>query len=357
VDETHPLHGVAPTSDVAARTIATVTEAVDAAVGRLLDIVGDDTSVVLCAFHGFQPGDDLVGTVLLPELAQRLHTGQGLLRDPDQDAWRKAGCPPVIPAADEQIGEYFVDRFADSPKQRLRRSLRLAIPRKAFNTARRLAGKPALVPLSSMSKVTGPEVIDLTDEALAAYEKAPDYQVPYWYRRHWSSLPWFVLPSFADGHIRVNLQGRERDGVVPAEDYDKTLDEIEALLRQITDARTGQPIIEDIIRLRADDPFAVDGPVSDLLLIFAGAPDAIVHPGVGTIGPHPHLRTSHHSPRGFALVAGPGIEPTKLGTRHAADITSTIVSLLGKDTSAVRGAPLVDVPVVQQMQREREVTR
>jgi predicted AlkP superfamily phosphohydrolase/phosphomutase len=344
VDERHPLHGKVDTTELARASIEAVTEAVDAAVGRLLDIVGEDTAVVLCAFHGFQPGDDTVSTVLMPELFQRLHFGRGLLRDPDQAAWRAAGCPPVVPGSDERISEHYVDGFADSSKQRLRRGVRSMLPRSSFNRLRALAGHKGQAPLSAMSKLTPPETLELTDEVLAGYDKSPTYEVAYWYRRHWPSMRYFALPSFADGHVRVNLAGRERHGIVAKEDYAAVLDEIEAVLAECRDSRTGEPIVERCIRMREDDPFAVDGPDADILVVFASAPDAIDHPKVGTIGPHPHLRASHHSATGFALVAGPDVTRADLGTRPAADITATIVDLLGKDVD-VRGSSLVSQPV------------
>ena len=340
VDERHPLHGVAPTSDLAAEAVAAVTEVVDAQIGRLLDVVGEDTTVLVCSFHGFQPADDVVGTVLLPELFHRMQVGGSLLKDPDQDAWRRNGCPPVLPAPDEHIGAYYVDRFADSPKQRIRRAVRQTVPRAGFEALRVLTRRPPLAKLAEMAKPTPPETLKLTDELLAKYEEEPTYQVASWYRRHWPAMRWFALPSFADGHVRVNLEGRERDGVVRREDYASVLDEVEAVLGACRDARTGEPIVERCIRMMEDDPYAPDGPDADILVVFRGAPDAIDHPDVGTIGPHPHLRTSHHSPDGFAFVAGPGIERADLGHRPAVDLAATVAALLGTDR-AVSGASMV----------------
>ena len=340
VDERHPLHGVAPTTAQAAEAVLRVTEAIDAQIGRLLDVVGDDTAIVLCAFHGFQPGDDVVSTALMPELFHRLHFGQKLLADPDQRRWRAAGCPPVLLDPDQLVGEHYVDCFADSTKQRVRRAVRQTVPRGAFQLLRRLAGRPELSKLHEMAKPTPPETRQLTPEAVAPFEKEPGYQVVSWYKRHWPSMRWFALPTFADGHVRVNLAGRERDGVVAKEDYAAVLDEIEAVLGACRDARTGEPIVESFIRLREDDPYAPDGPDADLLVIFAGAPDAIEHPTVGTIGPHPHMRTSHHSAEGFVFVAGPGVERARLGARPAIDISATVLSLLGK-ADALEGSSLV----------------
>jgi predicted AlkP superfamily phosphohydrolase/phosphomutase len=343
VDDRHPLHGTAPTSELAGRRMDEGLADLDAALGRLLDGFDDDTAVLLFAMHGFQPADDLVSTVLLPELLQRHHLGRraGLLRDPDQAAWRAAGCPPVVPPPDRRIGEVLVDRFADNPRQRVRRALRGALPDAAFERVRRALGGAPLTPLAAMDRPTPPEVRELTPEAIDAVRKPPTYEVAYWYRRHWPRMPWFALPSFADGHIRVNLRGREASGLVAKEDYAATLDEIEAFLGACRDARTGAPILADVLRLREADPMDPEGPDADLLVIFEGAPDAVEHPTVGTVGPFPHLRTAHHSPDGFALLAAPGVAPGDRGSRPSEDLTPTVLRLLGKDVPAgMRGRPL-----------------
>jgi predicted AlkP superfamily phosphohydrolase/phosphomutase len=222
--------------------------------------------------------------------------------------------------------------------------VRQTVPRQSFDLLRRLARRPEVVKLSEMAKPTPPETLEATPEAVAAFEKEPRYQVVNWYKRHWSSMRWFALPTFADGHVRVNLAGREANGLVAKEDYAAVLDEIESTLRACRDARTGEPIVDQVIRLREDDPFAADGPDADLLVVFAGAPDAIDHPTVGTIGPHPHMRTAHHSADGFALVAGPGIERTDLGSRPAVDVAATIVATLGASATVAGHSLVADAP-------------
>jgi predicted AlkP superfamily phosphohydrolase/phosphomutase len=344
VDERHPLHGVVDTTEQARAAMERGTQRVDRDLGALLDAVGDDAHVVVFAMHGFQPADDTASTVLLPELAYRLHLGRpGLLQDPDQQAWRDAGCPPVVPPPHRRIGEVLTDAFADSAKQRLRRATSRVLPGALFDALRRLAGKPVLTPLSAMANPTPPEVREITPEVLDAMRKPPRYEVAYWYRSHWAQMPWFVLPSFADGHIRVNLRGREEHGLVDKEDYEAVLDDIERFLRECRDARTGEPVIEDVLRMRVDDPMDAHGPDADLLVIWRGAPDALEHPSVGVVGPFPHLRTAHHSPDGWAIVAGASVSPGRDEPRPADDVTATILDLLGRTpTRPVRGRSLLD---------------
>ena len=72
-------------------------------------------------------------------------------------------------------------------------------------------------------------------------------------------MPAFALPSFYDGRIRLNLRGRERDGVVDPADYERVCDDIEQLLRECRDPRTGEPVLAAVERV-AGDPFAIRAP-------------------------------------------------------------------------------------------------
>ena len=115
------------------------------------------------------------------------------------------------------------------------------------------------------------------------------------YREWWPEMPWFALPSFSDGHIRVNVRGRERDGIVALEDYTACCDELEAMLRECRDPRTGGPAVDKVLRLRADDPLDPRGPGADLVVTWHGPLDALVHPDTGVIGPFafPAFRFPH----------------------------------------------------------------
>ena len=338
-DERHPLYGT-PQADVAGRCQQEITEAIDAELGKLLDALPADTVVMVFAMHGFKPADDVVALCAAPELFHRLYTGRSCLDQPDTEAWRRQGCPPVVPAPGEHIGAYMTDRFALTPKQRARRGIRKAVGRNTFERVRRLAGKPGFEPLAAMSKPTPPEALEVTQEQLDRMSGGPYYEVAAWYHPSWPSMPAFVLPGFADGHVRINLAGRERDGVVDPDDYKRVCDDVVEELRRCRDARTGAPILGDVVRMRESDPFDPEGAAEDLLLFFEGAPDAIEHPTLGVIGPFPHQRTAAHSNDGFCLVAGPGIERRDLGVREASDLTPTILELIGADARNVRGSAM-----------------
>jgi len=155
----------------------------------------------------------------------------------------------------------------------------------------------------------------------------------------------FALPTFDDALIRVNLAGREVRGVVARDGYQRACADATDFVRQLTDARTGRPAVAEVIPLRGDDPYDPSGPGADLVVRWEGAPDALVHPTLGMVGPVPHARTGGHSVRGFAYVAGPGISAGDRGERPAADLTPTVLDLMGADTAGVDGTSLlVDLP-------------
>ena len=143
----------------------------------------------------------------------------------------------------------------------------------------------------------------------------------------------FALPSYADGAVRINLAGRESRGVVPREQYDQFCAEVAEIIFGLKDARTGRPVVKDVLRARsaatADDP---ELPEADLIVIWENEPvtDVVEHAALGRIGPVPYLRTGAHRPYGFLNIVGPGIAPgSSLPRGHALDITPTILSLMG----------------------------
>jgi len=163
------------------------------------------------------------------------------------------------------------------------------------------------------------------------------------YRDRWPSMRWFALPSFSAGHVRLNVVGRERDGLVPLADYEREIDELEADLRRARDVRTGEPVVDDVIRLRADDPLATDGPGADVVVTWRVPSDAVEHPTTGVIGPFPLPRSGSHTPNGFLYVKGPGIPAGALDERAAIDVPTTLIDLLGWDRPAELSGSVIGI--------------
>jgi predicted AlkP superfamily phosphohydrolase/phosphomutase len=156
-------------------------------------------------------------------------------------------------------------------------------------------------------------------------------------------MPAFALPSFYDGRIRVNLKGRERHGLVEPSRYEETRSELETLLRECRDPRTGEPVVGFVERPATRDPLAMNGSEADLVVVWRGVAAALEHPRLGRIGPVPLRRTGGHTgPHGVAWVAAPEVPPGERGERSSFDVVPTIARLLGADPPAhVSGTSLL----------------
>jgi predicted AlkP superfamily phosphohydrolase/phosphomutase len=154
-----------------------------------------------------------------------------------------------------------------------------------------------------------------------------------WYRPLWPKMKAFALPGFTKGRIRINLRGRERDGIVAPADYAAVCDQVERLLRRLRDGRTGEPLVRHVLRTRRD-PLDADPLLPDFdldVLWHERVTDVIDSPDVGRIGPIPHFRAGGHWNRGFVLASGPGIAPgSTLRTGEAVDLAPTLLSLMGE---------------------------
>jgi predicted AlkP superfamily phosphohydrolase/phosphomutase len=154
------------------------------------------------------------------------------------------------------------------------------------------------------------------------------------YEPHWRSMRCFALPSFYDGRVRVNLVGREREGRVAAAEYEALCDEIVALVHACRDLRTGEPVVDHVVRADGD-PLKLGPSESDLVIVWRGATLGFEHPTLGRIGPLPYRRTGGHTgPYGMAFFAGNGIASGDFGVRPSFDVVPTIVELLGEKLPA-----------------------
>lgn len=323
LDGNHPLWTLGAGGAHRAR-LRQVYRAIDAAIGRLAERLPPDTVLIVFSVHGTAANDsELSSTVLLPELLHRLHFGRPLLRERDQATWTRDGLA-IAPAPSESWEDYMRARAGRLSGGILRRMM----PARALHRGLRLAGRLAAS-------------WDVARRIERNADASLDWQVASWYRAHWPEMRVFALPTFADARLRINLRGRERDGIVDPADYDQVCKETESLMRACRDPRTGRPVVAETWRPRAHDPMAPGGADADIVLQWTHAVDAIEHPAVGLVGPFPFRRTGAHSPRGFAFFAGPGIPRTDLGQWPAVDLPPTIAALLGqRKPSELDGQPI-----------------
>lgn len=155
-----------------------------------------------------------------------------------------------------------------------------------------------------------------------------------WYQSLWPKMKAFALPGFADGHIRINLKGREQNGIVTADEYDSLCEEISQVLLQLRDARTGQPVVKKVVRTRRSAmDYNATLPDSDLVALWyenEQITDVVDSPDFGRIGPVPLFRTGSHWERGFLFAQGPGIAAkSTLPVCDTIDLPPTILNLMG----------------------------
>jgi predicted AlkP superfamily phosphohydrolase/phosphomutase len=286
---------------------------VDAAIGRILDAMPAGARVVVFSDHGMESNTtDVPSTVFLPELLYRLaYPGRyGLAKGTPGTT-----PPPVMKPLANRSWRSTLYGLKHDPNP-ITRWLRQRMDTVKFHYG--------------IEKRLGMTSVPLCPENCPI-----GTQPPMWYHPAWPGMKAFALPSFSEGYIRLNVRGREAQGLIDPADYDKACDEITAELHKLTDARTGKPAVRRVVRTRKgpDDP-AMEGERpsdADLIVIWDGVPiDVVDHPTAGRIGPVPFKRSGSHVHRGFLMATGPGVATgERLPEAHALDIPPTILALLG----------------------------
>lgn len=170
-----------------------------------------------------------------------------------------------------------------------------------------------------------------------------------WSRRmyEWSTTRFFPLPVDLNGFVRINLRGREAEGVVaPGKEYADVLRELENAFASFRDLETNQSIAAAIERI--DDLVGADAPrrryLPDLCVCWS---DCIAMAGVGVGSPtYGDLRwergarlasgrSGNHMPDGWLIAAGAGIAPgATLDAHETIDLTPTLFAWLAQPAPA-----------------------
>lgn len=276
-----------PGADGLAGTIDEVYVAVDRAIGRVLDVLPEDADVIVFSALGMSDNTsqvDLLAGLLDAVLAGGVRRGDGGARNP---LWRLRSSVPTS----------------------VRGALAAALPRRLV--------------LDLMSRL---EV------------RASD----------WRDVRAFALPSDVTGYVRVNLRGREREGVVEPEQLGALCDELAAGLPTFA-TPDGEPAVAFVERV---DEVLEDAPMRDRL------PDLIVHWGPAPATAMPFLcsptfgevrrqglgsgRTGNHTADAWAVLVPGASRLRPAGRAAVVDLPATALATLGVDPQGLDGQPLLE---------------
>ena len=150
----------------------------------------------------------------------------------------------------------------------------------------------------------------------------------------WQRTRAFALPSDMTAYVRINLEGREPEGIVrPGSEYDRLCDELSEAFGSLTHANSGRPAVERVVRVDRLIGRPVEGVLPDLCVVWAdGEPiSRLDFAGHGTVDlPTGDPRTGQHRHVGFLVGTGPGIEHSSDPTvANLLDVAPTALALLG----------------------------
>lgn len=152
---------------------------------------------------------------------------------------------------------------------------------------------------------------------------------------NWAQTRAFSVPALNTSFVRVNLRGREPQGIVePGPEYESLLNQIEADLKQLVDVRSGTPAVERVIRTAEAFRCGPPSVLPDLSVEWKSTPyfmDRVQHPKAELVQVRPHYnRSSYHTFSGFVAAAGPSIKAGRdLGEVSPLDFAPAFQSLMG----------------------------
>jgi predicted AlkP superfamily phosphohydrolase/phosphomutase len=168
--------------------------------------------------------------------------------------------------------------------------------------------------------------------SIEAQQQGMGWMPAMWMQPLWPKMKAFALPGFSDGYIRLNVEGRDRDGIVSMADYDSLCDELTQILSRLSCARTGKSLVRKVIRTRRSvDDSGSHLPDFDLVVIWEEhMTDVVNSPDFGRVGPISYFRSGSHRNPGLVMIKGPGFKPgSSLPDSEVVDIPATILELMG----------------------------
>ena len=165
----------------------------------------------------------------------------------------------------------------------------------------------------------------------------------------WSRIRAFAVPSDVQGFVRLNLRGREREGIVEPDDADELMNELAVGLLSFHDD-DGRRVVESVVRTSEVEGGGERAAwLPDLLVTWSHRPTTgpvrLTSPTCGVVelrGAGSGRAGNHDDSAWALLVPGRSRERTPDREPHIVDIATTACSLLDVDVSGLQGQPLLE---------------
>jgi predicted AlkP superfamily phosphohydrolase/phosphomutase len=149
----------------------------------------------------------------------------------------------------------------------------------------------------------------------------------------WSRTTAFTLPTDLEGCIRINLRGREPQGVVePGSQYEEVCSELTEALDKLVNPATGRAAVRHVWRIDHLFPGKRCDHLPDLTVVWNDEAEIreLYSDRTGVVSePSVDPRTGTHHPLGFVAARGPRAGRGKIERGHIVDIAPTILSHFG----------------------------
>jgi predicted AlkP superfamily phosphohydrolase/phosphomutase len=247
-----------------------VYRAVDQEIAGLIELAGSDATVMVFALHGMRPA---------------------------------LGFPAFLGPLLCERGFSRLESWASQSWSRRARSLLAATKRQTPDGLKRAYYK--LTPTAATHKLARPTMLPVYD---------------------WKTTCAFSLPTDQYGWIRVNLAGREAQGIVSLNQYDETCRQLETMLLALT-TESGKPLVRDITRTAGSAATGLGNPLPDLVVHWEdaafGSPLRIKGSKVQA-EPVGKKSTGQHASEGFCIYRGRDSDLSE--TVAAKDLGSLMIS-------------------------------
>ena len=150
----------------------------------------------------------------------------------------------------------------------------------------------------------------------------------------WPSTRAWAEAEQGSGFIRLNVAGREPDGIVQrGEDYDRVCAQIKADLLELREADSGRPAVEAVVHRSEVTSGPLEDSLPDLLIKWSSR-DVVRrawHPRVGMVEDDgSDWQVSEHNDDGWLVMSGPLVRPgARADGARVEDLGATLTHLMG----------------------------